>query len=213
MADPKQRLLRQEIDDVTLDDVPGFVIVVPDRAPFLFPPEEWDDYKKKYRNFEILDTVFAEFLSTNLFSSNLRKICTCQKKTYLTYHHHSIPYLATISPSAYDDKDCISIRLCNNGFVYVKHRGERTSRQRSDDFIRMDERMTDLKIRMDERMTDLKTLKAEVKSAGYTEFEIWHSYKVNKIDVKAFAENPGRILCVTFEPGYPECSGPPPSEL
>lgn len=59
-------------------------------------------------------------------------------------------------------------------------------------------------IRIDETLNDLKILKAELKQAGYKRFSVCYSWKVQKFDVKEFCDDRNPAVCVSFEPEQDE---------
>lgn len=86
------------------------------------------EYFNKFHKFELLDTVFTEFLQTNSYRGtryDLEGLLLIKARRFFQFQHLSI---GTVSTFDGHDFDWVNIKLCNDGFVYMKEAGTHVQR-------------------------------------------------------------------------------------
>lgn len=149
--------------------------------------------------FEILDDVFHAFLETNMRQGahmTLEQILTTtltQGRRFLRYEHASIPYLATLYLYQGPDADWVCVKLCNNGFWYMKRPGETFARHHSSGWISLPD-----------CFSQFKHTKAAL-PASYSRLAVFYNFNVQRLDIKLYSDDTSKApnLLITYEPGVP----------
>jgi hypothetical protein len=179
-----------------------FLLVRPHR------PRYREDGREELFQISLLDEVFDEFLSTNVFRSrnfalpDLLQAAGTAKK-FLRYFHCGIPYLATVFTVQSHDGDWINIKLCHNGFQYKPQQGRHYSRHQSEGWVSLGHEAV---------ATHLSKTKKHFHEAGYAEEDgcklaLLCNYQQQQVDVKitpAGDDHSRPRILLTFESGYPD---------
>ena len=159
--------------------------------------DQTDQYLSKFHKFELLDSVFTEFLTTNQWRGQhlkLEELGASNSKRFLRYTHYSIPYLATVFTHQGAGEDWLNIKLCNDGFRYTAKEGVEFHRHGSiPGWVFLPEHKF---------LPDLAGLQAVVKPL-YASIQGFYNFSAQRMDLKLFPrESTTPHLLVTFEPGY-----------
>lgn len=156
---------------------------------------------RKFFRFELLDEVFGKFLETNLNKWSLEQILTFRAgvypgdRTYSTFFHAEIPYMATVFLFSKNGEEWVNVKLNNDGFWYDRIHGEQfISRHNHDKWIR-------LGIKYHKYFTVLRDAFRETHK-----ILIYYNAHLKRVDVKLFSLDTTlhKNVVVTFEPGYPD---------
>lgn len=156
-------------------------------------------YLEKFHQFELLDSVFTQFLETNTYRGahySLTKLLDVKFPRVFQFRHLSFPYVSTVFTVDGYDTDWVNIKLCNDGFVYIEKKGVRVQRHMSKDWVALPEDM--------QYMQYIPGLCAAVKPL-YSSMRAFYNYGQKRFDIKLYPQDAHTPhLIVTFEPGYPD---------
>jgi hypothetical protein len=153
----------------------------------------------RFHRFELLDAVFQQFLETNIRRGrhySLDDLLTVgSQKTHFSYTHDGIPYKATVFMYEGPDRDCLNIKLNNDGFEYIQKSGGYVfPRHNSDDWVWLE------KGRCWDHMTYMKSILRERYPKGSAFYSM-----AERLDLEFFSkDSTSPDLMVTFENGYPD---------
>ena len=153
----------------------------------------------RFHRFELLDAVFQQFLETNNRRGrhySLDDLFTVgSQKTHFSYTHDRIPYKATVFMYEGPDRDCLNIKLSNDGFEYIQKSGGYVfPRHNSDDWVSLE------KHRCWDHMTYVKSILCERYPKGSAFYSM-----AERLDLEFYSKDSTTPdLMVTFENGYPD---------
>ena len=160
---------------------------------------------QRLHHFEILDSVFKEFVETNTCGEKhytLKQLVDREffnsrsHKYYFSFQHLSIPYLATLFQVDSRYGQWLNIKLINNGFFYRVKDGECVERHNSETWIESEEAW--------EAFTSIQD---QLGPLGYdkSDVKLWYNFEEERVDIKIYStsSNLPNIL-ITFEPGIPD---------
>ena len=154
-------------------------------------------YLSKFHKFELLDSVFTEFLTTNQWRGQhlkLEELGASSSKRFLRYTHYSIPYLATVFTHQGAGEDWLNIKLCNDGFQYTAKEGVEFHRHGNiPGWVALPEHKF---------LPYLAGLQTAVKPM-YATIQGFYNFSAQRMDLKLYPRGSTTPhLLVTFEPGY-----------
>lgn len=153
---------------------------------------------EKLSRFQILDTIFADFLDTNSYldsTQSLARIMQTVEKRYPKYTHWNIDYLATTYTKFLHSGPQVSIKLNSNGFHYTLRQGigEPVFRHNSDSFIPL------------QPETNMQHFPRLLTATAPTHggIKLWYDWPKKRTDIMLEGLDRNPDLCITFEEGSP----------
>lgn len=142
--------------------------------------------------------VFDEFIKTNKHQRRhykFEEILDIREKTYFTFTHAEIPYLATVDFERGPRADWVIIRLVNDGFLYVAKRGQqRIKRHNRDDWVELSP---------EEGLDYCKAI-TSLTASRFPTARTLYTVLGQRTDFQFFPPDEKNVhLQIDFEPGYP----------
>ncbi len=153
---------------------------------------------EKLSRFQVLDSVFADFLDTNSYlgeTQTLADILQTVQKRYPKYTHWGIDYLATIYTKLLHSGPQVNIKLNSNGFHYTLRQGigEPEFRHNSASFIPLSPE------------TNMQYFPILLTATAPTHggIKLWYDWPKQRTDIIMEGLDGNADLCITYEEGSP----------